>query len=93
MADKKEKGAKAKRPTALKRNLQSIRRSMDNRTFRSQVRTALRSYSEALTAKSAEAPQLLNQIYSLYDRGVKKGVYKINTASRSKARLAAKLQA
>jgi small subunit ribosomal protein S20 len=91
MADKKEQGPATKRPTAQKRMIQSLRRAAENRAYRSQVRTALRAYQEAIASKKADASALLNQIYSLYDRGVKKGVYKANTASRSKSRLSAHL--
>jgi small subunit ribosomal protein S20 len=91
MAKEKEKGAPTKRPTAQKRMIQDAKRAADNRSFRAQVKTALRSYTEAVEGKKPEAAQLLNTVYSLYDKGVKKGVYKTNTVSRSKSRLAAKL--
>ena len=93
MAKKEETAAKVKRPTAQKRMIQSEKRALENRTFRSQVRTALRNFEEATKAKKGEATTILNQIYSLIDKGVKKGVYKQNTANRTKSRLAAHIAA
>jgi small subunit ribosomal protein S20 len=37
------------------------------------------------------AQESLNQVYSLMDRGVKKNVFKLNKAKRTKARLTARL--
>jgi len=95
MAGKTDKGEKAKvrvkRPTAQKRMLQSEKRAMENRAFRSQVRTVLREFDEAVESKKDDATATLRRIYSLLDKGVKKGVFKLNTASRTKSRLVAKL--
>lgn len=85
MAQAKEK-KRTKRPTALKRDIQSRKRQMTNRMFKSKVRTAMRSLKEA-QAGGAVTPELLSSVYSLLDKGVKKGVYKINKASRLKSRL------
>ncbi len=83
--------AKERQPTAKKRQIQSEKRRLENKTFKSQVRTATRSFEEALKGASSETTQArLNELYSLYDKGVKKGVFKSNKAARSKSRLAAK---
>jgi len=94
MAPKKGEPKKVKRPTAEKRNIQSQKRRLQNRSFRSSVRTAVRQFEESVQKKEAEASQQsLNAVYSLLDKGVKTGVFKINTASRTKSRLAAKAAA
>ncbi|MDP1608284.1 MAG: 30S ribosomal protein S20 [Chlamydiales bacterium] len=92
MAEKKDK-AKTKRPSALKRNIQSEKNRLSNRSYRASVLTAVRNFESSL-AKKETAEQLkegLNKIYSLMDRGVKKGVYKPNKASRTKSRLSARI--
>lgn len=86
----KEKG-KVKRPTPLKRDEQSEKRRLRNKSFRASVRTAIRHLEEALPKGDQEANKKnLNEIYSLMDKGVKKGVYKQNKANRTKSRLAAR---
>lgn len=90
MADETEK-KKSKRPSAIKRRIQSEKRRLINKSFKSEIRTATRTFEEALSAKNKESIQsALNQVYSLMDKGVKRGVYKCNKASRAKSRLAAK---
>ncbi len=89
MADqKKEKAAKQRRPSAKKRDIQGAKRNLRNKSFKSKVTTALREFKSSVTAGSAqESTQKLNEVYSLMDKGVKIGVYKINKASRVKSRL------
>ncbi len=93
MAPTKKETKKVKRPSAEKRNLQSEKRRLRNRSYRSRVRTAIRRYEEHLEKNSEEAKTSLSQVYSLMDKGVKTGVYKLNSASRTKARLAARAAA
>lgn len=90
---KKEEGKKVRRPTALKRDIQSKKRQMRNRVFKSQMRTVLRSYRELAATGSKQGKELLSEVYSILDKGVKKGIVKLGTASRLKARLFAKLPA
>lgn len=91
MAKEKEEKKKEKRPQALKRDIQNEKRRLRNKAFKSQVRSAIRDF-ESILAKKEEKPtaEALNDVYSLMDRGVKKGVFKLNKASRTKARLAAR---
>lgn len=85
---------KTKRPTALKRDAQSEKRRLRNRIVKSQIRTAVRRFEEALAKKDGSLTQeQLKEVYSLMDKGVKKGVFKKNKGNRTKARLAAKAQA
>lgn len=92
MAKEEEKKAiKVKRPTALKRDLQNQRRRLDNKVFKSKVRTAIRSLHETIEkGDSAATNQKLNEVYSILDKCAKKGVFKVNKVSRTKSRLAAR---
>ena len=93
--DKKEKGAvKVKRPQAQKRDIQSEKRRLINRSFKSEVRTIIRSFEEALPkGDAADIKEKLKEVYSAMDKGVKRGVFKLNKASRTKARMAARVAA
>ncbi len=95
MADESKKKAPVKKPTALKRDIQSEKRRLRNRSHRSSVLTAIRGFESAVAKK--EAPEAvktkLNSVYSLMDKGVKKGVYKANKAARTKSRLTARFSA
>ncbi|MFC2049500.1 30S ribosomal protein S20 [Chlamydiota bacterium] len=94
MAKEKEEKKKVKRPTALKRDARNDKMRLINKSFKSNVRTTMRSFEEAL--KSQDKPRIqeaLNTVYSVMDKGVKKGVYKANKASRLKARATVKVGA
>lgn len=88
MAENKKDTKKVKRASALKRDEQSVKRNLRNRSFKAKVTTAVRSFQESVTQKDASATKTkLNSIYSLMDKGVKKGIYKLNKANRVKSRL------
>lgn len=93
MAEESKKKAAVKKPSALKRDIQAEKRRLRNRSFRSSVLTAIRGFESAL-AQKAEPTAIkskLNAVYSLMDKGVKKGVFKVNKASRTKSRLTTRL--
>ena len=93
MADDKKPKAKTKKPTALKRDEQSIKRNLRNRSFKSKVTTAMRTLEDAISKKdSPSAKAKLSDVYSLMDKGVKKGIYKANKAGRVKSRLDARVK-
>lgn len=82
---------KERRPQAEKREIQNEKRRLRNKMFRSEVRTAIRSFETTLSkGEGAATKEALNHVYSLMDKGVKKGVYNLNKASRTKGRLAAR---
>ena len=82
------KQQKTRRPTALKRAEQSEKRNLRNNSFKSRVRTAMRHFQEASQAgDSAAITARLSEVYSLMDKGVKKGIYKANKANRTKSRV------
>jgi small subunit ribosomal protein S20 len=93
MAEEKEV-KKVRRPSAQKRDIQSKKRRLSNRAFKSTVRTAIRTLDEAMASKDQAAYQAkLNDVYSILDKGVKLGVLKLNQASRTKSRLTARIAA
>jgi len=93
MAEKKDEvKKKTKRPTALKRNMQSIKCNQRNRSFKARVATTLRSFKELLPKNDKAATQVkLNEVYSLLDKGVKKGVFKLNKARRLKEQMSTQI--
>lgn len=91
-ASKKKAEGKTRQPSALKRDLQSEKRRLRNRSFRASVLTSVRALEASLSQK--DSPEVvkskLNAIYSLMDKGVKKGVYAPSKAARTKSRLTAR---
>ena len=91
----------ANNKSAKKRILISKRNTLQNRFYKSSVRTLtkkflkdLEGYKDSQNITDKEKVQiLLNSIYSLIDKGLKKNVYHKNTAARKKAKLAALLKA
>jgi small subunit ribosomal protein S20 len=83
MANDKDKKTKVKRPTALKRDLQNEKRRLQNKAFRSRVNTVIK----ALTSATTDLAPKLNAVYSMMDKGVKKGVFTKNKANRFKSRI------
>jgi len=87
--EKKEKIA-----TPLKRNLQNEKRREINKSYKSSVRTAINAFEVAVKGKDSTVIQeRLSDVYSMMDKGVKRGIYKLNKASRTKARLTARVAA
>lgn len=91
-SDKKKGESKTKRPSALKRDLQNEKRRLRNRSYRASVLTSIRGLEQAIAQKEAtdSIQSKLNTIYSLMDKGVKKGVFKPQKAARTKSRLNAR---
>ncbi len=90
MAKEPAKTKKVKVPTALKRDLQNEKKRIRNRSFKANVRTVIRGFEESLKLSDAEATkEHLNKVYSILDKGAKRGVFSTNKANRSKARLTA----
>jgi small subunit ribosomal protein S20 len=93
MATEKAK-TQVKAPTALKRALQDKKRALQNKSFKSMVKTALRSFHEAITNKETDGlTEKLNAIFSLMDKGVKKHIFKSNKAARIKSTMQKKVSA
>src|SRR5262245_36561370 len=91
MAKETKTEKKEKIPTPIKRMKQNEKRRLINKSHRSSVRTAIVAFEAALKVGDAKATQeRLNTVFSMMDKGVKKGVYPLNKASRTKARLTAR---
>ena len=90
----------ANNKSAKKRILIAKRNNLQNRFYKSSVRTLtkkflkdLEIYKSSQNDTDKEKVQIvLNSIYSLIDKGLKKNVYHKNTAARKKAKLAALLK-
>uniref|UniRef100_A0AB74TK08 Small ribosomal subunit protein bS20c n=1 Tax=Thalassiosira duostra TaxID=3145220 RepID=A0AB74TK08_9STRA len=90
----------ANNKSAKKRILISKRNNLQNRFYKSSVRTLtkrflkdLETYKTSQSNTDKEKVQIvLNSIYSLIDKGLKKNVYHKNKAARKKAKLAALLK-
>ena len=80
--------------SAEKRVRQSEKRRLINRSHKSKVRTYIKRLRTALDSNKGEDVQaVLPEVMSVIDKSVQKGVLHKNTASRYKARLAARVNA
>jgi small subunit ribosomal protein S20 len=84
----------ANSPQAKKRARQNEARATVNKTRRSRIRTFLRKVEEAIASGDKEAAAAaLRAAQPELMRGVTKGVFHKNTASRKVSRLAARVKA
>jgi len=84
----------AQHKSAEKRIRQTERRTAVNRARRSRIRACLRTVEEALTKGDRKAAaEALKAAQPELMRGVSKGVYKRETASRKMRRLSARVKA
>ena len=84
----------ANSPQSKKRARQNLRRLDVNKARRSRIRTFLRKVEEAIASGDKDAAaQALKLAQPELMRGVTKGVYHKNTASRKMSRLAARVKA
>lgn len=89
-----DKKVKQRRPQAIKRDIQSEKRRLRNRSYKSRASTTIRSLHAALEAGDQKmTKEQLSAVYSIMDKGVKAGIVKKNRANRVKARLTKKLLA
>jgi small subunit ribosomal protein S20 len=82
----------ANHKSAIKRMHQNERRRIQNMSYKSSIKTAVKKFLRAAGEKSSDAQQLLRSAISLWDKGVSKGIVHRNTASRKIAGLSKKLQ-
>lgn len=84
----------ANSPQAKKRARQNDRRTAVNKARRSRIRTQLRLVEEAIASGDKDvAAATLRQAQPELMRGVTKGVFHKNTASRKMSRLQARVKA
>ena len=80
--------------SAAKRHRQSQKRRMRNREMRSEVRTGIRKFLDAVNGNDrSTAESRFQEVNKLIDTAAGKGVYHKNTAARTKSRLRKKLNA
>ncbi|HMK36089.1 MAG TPA: 30S ribosomal protein S20 [Desulfomonilaceae bacterium] len=82
----------ANHPSALKRMRQNTEKHLRNISYKSKVKTAVKKFLKAAEEKGVETTSLFNVAQSLLHKGVTKGIFHKNTASRTISRLAKKLQ-
>ena len=91
----------ANNKSAEKRIEIAERNRLQNRFYKSSVRTLIKGFVKDLeTYKVSQDPKekekltkTLSSVYSLIDKGTKKNVFHKNAAARKKAKLAAQLKA
>ena len=89
-----EKKGPSRRPSPLKRDMQAARKNVANKAFKAEVSSAVRKLKTLIDAGNAtEAKVQLSEVYSLMDKGVKKGVFKSNKAARTKSRITQQVKA
>lgn len=88
MAEEK-KTPKKKLDTALKRRKQDEKKCMQNRVLKSRVHTERIKFAKETDPTKKKT--LLNSVYSIIDKTVKKGIFKKNKAARLKSRLTTKI--
>ncbi len=81
----------ANHPSALKRMRQNEERRVRNISYKSKVKTAVKKFLAASESKAADTATLLSHATSLLHKGVSKGIFHKNTASRTISRLAKRL--
>lgn len=91
----------ANNKSAKKRIQIAERNRLQNRFYKSSVRTLIKGFFKELEVyKASQNPEdkeklqkILSAVYSLIDKGTKKNVFHKNAAARKKAKLASALKA
>jgi small subunit ribosomal protein S20 len=87
-AAKKKKLGPGRHLSAIKRNRQSEKRRVQNKSARSELRTAIKNVQTAVQKGDKKLVQtVFISTQSLLDRAVKRGLLKASTASRHISRL------
>jgi len=91
MEEEKSK-KKVKIPTAKKRESQNEKRRLKNKSFKSKIKTAIRTFKSVLKSEDPSLKQeKLNVIFSLVDKGTKKKIFKKNKTNRIKSKMSSLL--
>jgi len=92
MAEDKKK-IKKKIPTAVKRHKQDEKKRLNNQSFKTLIKTSIKNFLKPLAiVKDKETLKpLLNKVYSLLDKAVKKKIFKKNKSNRLKSNLSKKM--
>ena len=74
--------------SAIKRVNADKKKNLRNRMVKSQVKTAVKRFTTAMSSADGGAQQELGKAASVMDKAVAKGIVHKNTANRKKARMA-----
>ena len=76
----------------IKRNITNEKRRMMNASFRTRLKSAIKTVENAVENNEADkAKDALQRAYKMIDRAVGKGLYHKNKAARKKSRLSKKV--
>jgi len=81
----------ANHASALKAHRQSLKHRANNRSHRSNLRTALKQFEDQVDSKPVEAKDSLAELYAAIDKSRQKKVISRNAAARQKSRLTKRL--
>lgn len=74
--------------SARKRHRQNIKHRVENKAYKSQVKTAKRKFLGAIEEKNKEnAGMFFIELERIIDKAAQKGVFHKNTAARKKSRM------
>jgi ribosomal protein S20 len=76
---------KQKKPTAVKRIIQSEKKRLSNKAFLSKVKTATKTLNKSINDKD-EYKKNLNLVFSLLDKGSKKRIINKSKVARLKSK-------
>ena len=76
----------------IKRIKTNQKRNEINKSYKSKVKTTLKKAEISIKNKTENAAVLVNEVCSLIDKAVVKGIYHINKAARQKSKIMTKLQ-
>jgi small subunit ribosomal protein S20 len=79
--------------SAMKRVKIAERNNLRNRMIRSQMKTTIKKYNEAVSAGSDDARELMVKAIQVVDKAAAKGAIHKNAANRKKTQIARKMQA
>ena len=74
--------------SAKKRVLVNSRKTMENRSLKSEMNTAIRKFREAVSENPEKATQMMSETVSIIDSAVNHGVITKNSANNKKSKLA-----
>ena len=82
----------ANRRNAVKKIRADEKKRVQNKSVKSELKTLIRDFLGCCSGKKLDAAKTqISELFSKFDRAVKKGVIRENTANRRKSRLAQRL--
>ena len=79
--------------SAMKRVKIAERNNLRNRMVRSEMKTTIKKYNEAVNTGSEDSRELMSKAIRVVDKAASKGAIHKNAANRKKAQIARKMQA